>query len=175
MSFKLVYKISLTRVIQLVPYSLKSVTHQTPLLTELCQQHQHLTKTPLSFFFPAMARSFSLLYTLSPTESLKSLFFIPTALALTSSLFILFYIYSTSNLFNQNPHHFHHFAKYPDGVLDNFGYLEKSKESQRDGGGGDEGVVRSEQGMGCFYLLVTFLSYVYKLLILVQGRNMKQI
>ncbi|KAK1434981.1 hypothetical protein QVD17_00736 [Tagetes erecta] len=55
-----------------------------------------------------MARSFILLYSLSRrrvSDSLRSLFFIPTALALTTSFFILFYISSTSNLFNPHPHH----------------------------------------------------------------------
>ncbi|KAJ9555120.1 hypothetical protein OSB04_009734 [Centaurea solstitialis] len=50
-----------------------------------------------------MARSFFLLYSLSRrrlSDSFRSLFFIPTALALSTSLFILFYISSTSNLFN---------------------------------------------------------------------------
>ncbi|XP_076888930.1 putative glycosyltransferase At5g03795 [Bidens hawaiensis] len=63
-----------------------------------------------------MARSFLLLYSLSRrrvSDSLRSLFFIPTALALTTSLFILFYISSTSNLFNPHPHRQsrHHFLQ----------------------------------------------------------------
>ncbi|KAI3791634.1 hypothetical protein L2E82_05493 [Cichorium intybus] len=55
-----------------------------------------------------MARSFFLLYSLSRrrvSDSPRSLFFIPTALALTTSLFILFYISSTSNLFTPHRHY----------------------------------------------------------------------
>ncbi|KAI3823391.1 hypothetical protein L1987_04826 [Smallanthus sonchifolius] len=68
-----------------------------------------------------MARSFFLLYSLSRrrvSDSLRSLFFIPTALALTTSLFILFYISSTSNLFTPHPHRQSrlHFLQNPDGV-----------------------------------------------------------
>ncbi|KAK7377841.1 hypothetical protein VNO80_03274 [Phaseolus coccineus] len=37
--------------------------------------------------------------------SFKDFFFIPTTLALFTSLFILFYIYSTSNFFSHNNHH----------------------------------------------------------------------
>lgn len=53
-----------------------------------------------------MAGSIFLLYNLSRrrvSDSLKGLFFIPTGLALITSLCILFYISSTSNLFN-HPH-----------------------------------------------------------------------
>uniref|UniRef100_A0AAT9PXS2 Glycosyltransferase-like protein n=1 Tax=Panax notoginseng TaxID=44586 RepID=A0AAT9PXS2_9APIA len=58
-----------------------------------------------------MARSILLLYSFSRrrlSDSLRSFFFIPTGLALITSLFILFYISSTSNLFNQSPLHFKH-------------------------------------------------------------------
>lgn len=58
-----------------------------------------------------MARSILLLYSFSRrrlSDSLRSFFFIPTGLALITSLFILFYISSTSNIFNQSPLHFKH-------------------------------------------------------------------
>ncbi|KAA8516868.1 hypothetical protein F0562_017314 [Nyssa sinensis] len=53
-----------------------------------------------------MPRSILLLYSLSRrrlSDSIRGLFFIPTTLALITSLFILFYISSTSNLFT-HPH-----------------------------------------------------------------------
>ncbi|KAB5512213.1 hypothetical protein DKX38_029241 [Salix brachista] len=55
-----------------------------------------------------MANSTRLLYSLTHrrfSRSFRSFFFIPTSLALVTSLFILFYIYSTSTLFfsNQKP------------------------------------------------------------------------
>ncbi|KVH90522.1 Exostosin-like protein [Cynara cardunculus var. scolymus] len=66
-----------------------------------------------------MARPFFLLYSLS--DSLRSLFFIPTALALTTSLFILFYISSTSNLFTPHLHRHSrlHFLQNPSGLSPN--------------------------------------------------------
>lgn len=56
-----------------------------------------------------MARSFFLLYHFSGrrfSDSFRGFFFIPTSLALITSLFILFYISSTSNLFT-HPHETH--------------------------------------------------------------------
>lgn len=61
----------------------------------------------LSLSLHAMVR-FSFLYNYSQRRiagSFRDFFFIPTTLALFTSLFILFYIYSTSNLFSHNNHH----------------------------------------------------------------------
>ncbi|KAJ0616489.1 putative xylogalacturonan beta-1,3-xylosyltransferase [Helianthus annuus] len=84
-----------------------------------------------------MARSIFILYSLSRrrvSDQLRSLFFIPTALALTTSLFILFYISSTSNLFTPHPHRpsqsRHHFLQNPDGVSSKVKNLQTPIESQ---------------------------------------------
>nr|XP_043633275.1 probable glycosyltransferase At5g03795 [Erigeron canadensis] len=64
-----------------------------------------------------ITHSIFVLYSLSRrrvSDSLRSMFYIPTALALTTSLFILFYISSTSNLLNT---YHHHFVQDPNGIL----------------------------------------------------------
>ncbi|KAL8227120.1 hypothetical protein R6Q57_016952 [Mikania cordata] len=86
-----------------------------------------------------MARSFFILYSLSRrrvSDSLRSMFFIPTALALTTSLFILFYISSTSNIFTPHPHRQSRlqFLQNPNGVSSNIHDLQNPIESQPQSG-----------------------------------------
>ncbi|XP_076903851.1 putative glycosyltransferase At5g03795 [Bidens hawaiensis] len=84
-----------------------------------------------------MARSFFLLYSLPRrrvSDLLRSLFFIPTALALTTSLFIMFYISSTSILFNPYPHRQsrHHFLQNPAGDLSKVSPIESQTQASLD-------------------------------------------
>ncbi|KAK3005906.1 hypothetical protein RJ639_017727 [Escallonia herrerae] len=73
-----------------------------------CSTHVHKL---LQINESTMARSILVLYSLSRrrvSDSLRGFFFIPTGLALFTSLFILLYIFTTSNLFihpHQTPLH----------------------------------------------------------------------
>lgn len=147
-----------------------TVTHTE---CDTCTHFQPLPPPEIKFSGDSlMALSIFLLYSLSGrrvSDSLRSLFFIPTALALTTSLFILFYISSTSNLFNPHPHRLH-FLQNPNGVLYKIHNLESPIESQRNSSldfdsqsldlGVLEGLSRLN-GMDLFNFLWVLLKFCY--------------